>query len=238
MTKPLTSICIATRDHATLLDRALESIFRQKPPFDFEVIVANDGSADETTRVLKKYPVKAIDLDRMNEHFPPRSRNAAFRQAKGEIIIQQSDEVLHVLPDTIERLSLDLKPDEFHVATVYNYVVKTGEINGRYTPTEWGYETKRPLLFLGSHWKKDVYAIGGYSEDFTMAGWDDVWFADCLMLGLKLTPFYSPVLGLHQDHWRPEHDFRTSEAIYRHKHALATLGKIPWEAIGGPWDEK
>ena len=52
MSGPLVSVVIATRNRADLLRRCLERLDRQTQDWhDFEVVVADDGSTDETAEV-------------------------------------------------------------------------------------------------------------------------------------------------------------------------------------------
>ena len=228
------SIVIATRDHAQYLRRTLDSIYCQKPPFDWEVIVIDDGANDDTQEVLKQYPqIRTERLPRLEMHSPGRARNMAIRMAKGNVVVQQSDEVIHVRQDTIERLTLDLKPDTFIIATVYNYILSTGELHPRYTPTLPWTDIYRPLFFLGSSWRKDLYRIGGYDPDFTTPGSEDYWITDCLINGLHLMPIYSPILGLHQDHPRflTEEDCAVSAQL-----RISKIEKGVFCSTGGSWE--
>lgn len=226
------SICIGTKNHGLMLDRTLASIYSQRPPFDFEVVVADDGSEDDTLRMLSNYPqVKVISLQPTVGHTSGRSRNAAMRAARGEVIIHQSDEVLHVRKDTIERLVLDLRPQTFIVATVYNYAVDTGSIHPQYTPHWDGNKATYDIFYLGSSWRSDVYKIGGNDPDFeAVKGGEDLWLTDCLKHGLHLTPTYSPVLGLHQDH--PHNGDNTSGwlmLVAKRKAGVYCSSNGPWE---------
>lgn len=225
------SICLATKNHAALLRRSLQSIFAQRPPFAFEVVVADDGSDDETAAVCRYFPLIYQRLDPLPVHFPQRARNAAYRLARGEIIIQQSDEVLHVLPDTVQRLAEELRGGEFLIATVYNWDAGTGQIKECYT----GADNRRPFFFLGSLWRKDLFAVGGYDLDFVTPGYDDNWHADCLIHGRGLECRFVSVLGLHQHHARPPHDFGPSDVLYRRKREAACSGRAAWCSSGGPW---
>ncbi len=78
--------------------------------------------------------------------------------------------------------------------------------------------------------RKDVYAIGGNCEEFTEPGYDDAWFADCLMNGLGLKPVYRRgVSGTHLDHPRPDltGPYQRMRAMYQRK-----VAEAKW--IGGP----
>jgi glycosyltransferase involved in cell wall biosynthesis len=226
------SICIATRDHAPFLDATLASILRQQPPFAWEVIVVNDGANDNTAEILQKYPnVRVLDLPRRPGFAPGKARNLAMQTACGDVILQQSDDVLHVAANTIEMLVRKLQRGEFVIATVYDYDFSTGAIVERYTPSVLANNIKRPLFFLGAHWREDVYKIGGYDPDFdTVVGCDDDWFGECLIHGLGLKPRYVPVLGIHQHHARPGYSCADGYALWA---AKRKAGKF--RSADSPW---
>jgi glycosyltransferase involved in cell wall biosynthesis len=226
------SICIATYNKADYLCATLQSIFAQHPPFDFEVIVVDDGGKDDTPLVCKAFPVNYIRIDRVpGFRNPAHARNVAMRAAKSPIIIQNSDETVHAMPNTIERLVNELQSGTFVIATVYDYCQSTGRIGPQYTPKFNGNGKDRPFFFLGSCWRKDIYAIGGYDEEFTGPGYDDDFHAECLVKGRGLTPIYSGILGLHQSHPRPAYDWRLSSEIYERKIAARLFC-----SSGGPWE--
>jgi hypothetical protein len=92
----------------------------------------------------------------------------------------------------------------------------------------------RPFFFLGCVAREDVCAIGGNDEDFIYPGYDDDWFAQCLMFGRKLEPRYrGDILGWHIDHPRPEwvnHIYNESQALLNRKQAAGVF-----QARSGPW---
>ena len=233
---PKCSIVMATRNHGHLIGRALRSIFQQKVPFQFEVIVVDDGSDDDTPKVCEGFDVDYIRLENDEYRNPSLARNVGFRKAQGEVIIQQSDEVIHYSKDTIERLTNDLREGEFLIATVYNYDLKHDKIRNIYS----GKINPRPFFFLGSLSRKDLYAVGGYDEDFKTPGFDDNWHADCLLKGLKLKVRYVDVIGYHQHHARLpgliEEIYKPTRELYREKAKAAALNNIPYCSSGGPWD--
>jgi len=230
------SICMSTYDKASLLKQMLESVFAQHPPFEFEVIVVDDGSPTADTRnVCAEFPVQYHRIDRSPGFKNPCvARNVAYRAAKGEVVVCQSDEVLHVTPDCIERLVVDLTQGTFLIARVLCRN-QQGAVCGEFT----GMNRQKPYFFLGSLLRKDLYAIGGNDEDFIVApAYDDAWFADCLMNGLHLKPVYSTeIIGHHL--WHSVRNDLTlqwkSERLYQQKVKMATEKKIGWCASGGPW---
>jgi glycosyltransferase involved in cell wall biosynthesis len=206
-------------------------------PFEYEVIVVDDGSSTrETVKVCEQYPIHYCRIEREPVYRNPSvARNVAYRKAVGEVIICQSDDVYHS-PDAIRRLTEELQPGEFLIATVWNvnergiavrpkpFAERFKQLTGRQMP--------RPLFFLGSLWRSDLYAIGGNDEEFTKPGREDVWFAECLIHGLHLTPRYSDVEGYHQDHSRPSltRHYEESKMLYQRKRASGL-----WQASGGAW---
>ena len=59
--KPYVSVIVATYNREKMLGECIDSLFNQSYPFDrYEVIVINDGSADETENLLSNYEKKAM----------------------------------------------------------------------------------------------------------------------------------------------------------------------------------
>ena len=232
------SICIATYNKPESLAATLKSIYQQSPPFDFEVVVVDYGSPDDKTRlVCSQYPVRYHKLYRMPTYRnPAKARNAAYRMAGGEILICQSDDVVHG-EDAIEQLVAEMQPGRFVVANVLNVDPVTMEPRGCGHPRNpklvelSGPIGRRPLLFLGAVYRKDVYEIGGNDERFQAPGKEDIYFVGCLMKGLGLKPYFSTVRGYHLHHPRPPLEaVKPSDVLYAR---LSSGGA--WRAQGAPW---
>jgi len=81
---PRVSVIMPTFNCARFLPRALESVFAQTFT-DYEVIVADDGSTDDTREVLAPYSGKITYLFQPNRG-PSSARNLALSKASGEFI--------------------------------------------------------------------------------------------------------------------------------------------------------
>lgn len=58
MTEPLVSVCIITYNHENYIRKALDSVFVQKVNFQWEVIIADDCSTDNTRQIILEYKNK------------------------------------------------------------------------------------------------------------------------------------------------------------------------------------
>ena len=62
MKRPKVSISVATYNHEKYISRALDSILMQEVNFDYEIVVGEDCSTDNTRRIIldyqEKYPNK------------------------------------------------------------------------------------------------------------------------------------------------------------------------------------
>jgi glycosyltransferase involved in cell wall biosynthesis len=233
-----------------VLLKTLTSIFEQKVPFEFEVIVADDGASDKeqtARKICEQFPVKYIPIERDNvKRNPCVARNIAYRAATGSVIIAQSDEVVHVSPNVIETLVLELesKPKSFIIASVLGcgpddnpWSVYTGRWYRDGNPKP--YQSRHlPYFFLGALWRRDLYAVGGNDEEFVgYQGYDDDWFAKCLENGLGLKAVYvDSVVGHHLYHecHDTKEKYTLSKAFYRRKCEMAQQENV-WRAAGGPW---
>lgn len=236
---PKCSIVMSTYNKPTLLARTLDSIVRQKPTFSYEVIVVDDGSPTEDAReICRSRCVTYHRLDRAPEYRNPSvARNFGYKVASGDVVIAQSDDVVHDTEDAIERLVRGLFQGEFHIATVYDRKFTDSGVGVGSKRMYSGKEDGRPLFFLGSLWRSDIYAIGGNDERFTMPGYEDDFFGLCLLKRGLRAVYRDDVVGFHQSHDRPP--LRTA---YREMEALHTQlvqdceSSGSYVALGAPWN--
>ena len=107
---PSVSVVIATYNRADLLPETIESVLTQTFR-DFELIVVDDGSTDNTQEVLKSYGDRLRFL-RQENRGPSAARNFGVSHARASwISIQDSDDIC--APDHLETLyrCVEKKPD-------------------------------------------------------------------------------------------------------------------------------
>jgi glycosyltransferase involved in cell wall biosynthesis len=96
----LVSIIIPTYNRASYIQKALDSVFKQTYR-DFEVIVIDDGSSDNTKEVLQKYGNR-IRYSYQDNHGISHARNTGIRNSKGDYIaFLDSDD--YWLPEKLNR---------------------------------------------------------------------------------------------------------------------------------------
>lgn len=88
------SIVLATRNRAPSLARLLDGLANQVDAPSFEVIVADNGSSDETPKVVEQAG-KKLNVRYLREERPGKGRalNAALWEAQGELIVFTDDDV-------------------------------------------------------------------------------------------------------------------------------------------------
>lgn len=90
--QPAVSVVIATYNRANFLRETIESVLNQQFK-DFELIVVDDGSTDETRQILTAYGSKVRPIYQANRG-PSAARNFGVRHAQGSwIAIQDSDDL-------------------------------------------------------------------------------------------------------------------------------------------------
>ena len=97
------SICILTYNNSKLLEECIESIISNTHNINFEIIIVDSGSTDNTFKMLEKFNnlVKIIK----NNIFSGFSagNNQAFKIARGEYILMLNDDTL-ILNNSIEKM--------------------------------------------------------------------------------------------------------------------------------------
>ena len=103
MADPKVSVILPTYNRAHLLPRAIESVFSQTSS-DWELIVVDDGSTDETPQGIRPYLAdpRVRFIRKEGEGVTARTRNAGVRIAQGEYVAFLDDDDLF-LPEKLER---------------------------------------------------------------------------------------------------------------------------------------
>lgn len=104
--KPFLSVLIPTKDRAPALAHTLASLAEQED-FEggFEVIVADNGSSDETATILRQATEEAAATIAVSEPEggPAAARNAAAAAAQGEVLLLLGDDTAPAATDLLAR---------------------------------------------------------------------------------------------------------------------------------------
>lgn len=177
------SIIIPAHNSATSISRCINALLDSIFVKEFEIIVVDDDSQDETVDLIKKMKVNIIKNNQCLG--PAKTRNIGAYSAKGNTIIFVDSDVL-VNPDTLQKiddffakekefvgLSCDLEPkcemkDFFsRYKNLYTCFSKSGEPQS----VAWAYTSTFVI-------KKDVFHnIGGFNESINQheddfIGWE------------------------------------------------------------------
>lgn len=182
---PKVSVVIPTYNCARFLPEALDSVLAQTYR-DFEVIVMDDGSTDDTPAVMSRYP--AVRYLRQANVGPGAARNAAIRAARGELIAFLDADDLW-LSAKLERQVPTF--DDPEVGICYSDLRELA-IDGKVTPS---FLATRPLAASGYIFENLrsmlIYTtttvvrrvvfdqVGGFAEDMPSAQDREMWFRIC-----------------------------------------------------------
>jgi len=106
---PCVSVVLPTYNQAEYLPQALGSVLNQTY-LDYELIVVNDGSSDDTPRILDEYQQRhGFAVVHQENRKLPRALNTGFRLARGQYLTWTSSDnimlphMLEVLVDALNR---------------------------------------------------------------------------------------------------------------------------------------
>lgn len=128
MKSPLFSIIIPTYNRAHLIGKTIESVLKQDFT-DFEVLVIDDGSKDNTEEVIKHFSDLRIQYFKKENAERGAARNYGAANAKGQYInFFDSDDLMYPnhLSVANELLSKEDKPEFFHLG--YDYRLEDGTL--------------------------------------------------------------------------------------------------------------
>jgi len=127
---PTVSLVVAVRNQEKYIGRCIRSILNQTyPRIDYEVIVVNDASTDQTKFALELFEneIKLINND--VQKGLPGSLNVGIRSARGRFVVRiDGDDYVHTEYVNVLSLHLALNPWMDAVACDYNLVTNNDEV--------------------------------------------------------------------------------------------------------------
>ncbi|PSP34585.1 glycosyltransferase family 2 protein [Halobacteriales archaeon QH_10_67_22] len=208
---PTVSVITPTYNRADVLPRAIESVRRQTFR-DYEHIVVNDGSTDDTPAVVAEYDDDRIEyVDLPNNCGAAAARNRGLERVRGEYVtFLDSDDAYHPDRLAITTTALDAQPD--HVAGVFHPLVKVSGDNESVRKTPTGEITLDELVTANvicglpnsAYRSRACDAVGGFDESLAYAEDYDLQLRllrEFTMVGIDeaLVRCYGDVEGLSND---------------------------------------
>jgi GT2 family glycosyltransferase/Tfp pilus assembly protein PilF len=174
---------MAVRNGGPYLEEAIKSLFQQTYQ-NYELIIIDDGSTDETAKILEGLDDFRVRIITNQENLGlTRSLNLGISQARGEYIARMDADDLS-LPHRLEKQLefLENHPEYALVGTPYYQIDETGAIKSLIRVLTDDGELRAGLL--QQNWfghgsvmmrKAAVVQAGGYDERFTYAQDYDLW---------------------------------------------------------------
>lgn len=227
----LFSVIIPAYNMADYLKDALDSIFNQNTKVDYEVIVVDDGSTDDTLKILKESAEKHPELSyfAQENQGAGKAKQVAASHAKGEYLITlDADDLLS--PNYMSEIAklIEAHPSYDIYASNALYFSGTQKKGNFHTEERFNQELSLTLddmiasnqIFGNAAFSRKLFEeIGGfdlrfYNEDYAL-------WLQLMLAGAK--HFYTPkILGLYRQH----DSQKTSDGLKIRKDDLAILESI------------
>lgn len=179
---PRFSVIIPAFNAGNTLSACLEALDQQSvSKEDYEVIVVDDGSSDNTSKIAKSFDIKYIYQANRG---PAAARNRGAREAKGEIILFTDADCL-AGRTWMQEMVLPFE-DPVVTAVKGSYKTRQTRLAARFAQAE--FEDRYEFLqrqasidmidTYSAAFKKDIFQrMGGFDERFTVANNEDTDFS-------------------------------------------------------------
>lgn len=201
---PLVTVITPAYNRASYLDETILSVLDQDYP-KIEYIVMDDGSTDDTLKVIKKYKDK-IRWDTHENMGETRTVNKGFLMASGEIIgVVNSDDPL--LPGAISRI-VELMMSRPELVVVYpdwNMIDSKGKVIQNiktYDYTSYSDMIRRHFCLPGPgafFWREVIEKLKGRDPQFRYVADLDFWFRACMLGPFARVPETLATFRVHPD---------------------------------------
>ena len=127
---PTVSLVVAVRNQEKYIGRCIRSILNQTyPRIDYEVIVVNDASTDNTKFALELFENEIRLINNETQKGLPGSLNVGIRSARGRFVVRiDGDDYVHTEYVNVLSMHLALNPWMDAVACDYNLVTNNDEV--------------------------------------------------------------------------------------------------------------
>jgi predicted O-linked N-acetylglucosamine transferase (SPINDLY family)/glycosyltransferase involved in cell wall biosynthesis/SAM-dependent methyltransferase len=180
---PTVSVIIPCFNQSRFLPEALASVVAQTYS-DWEAIIVNDGSPDDTSRVARElielYPGRRIRLLEKTNGGLADARNAGIKEAVGRFILPlDSDDKIH--PQMLEKTvaMLETQPG---ISIVYTDLMRFGEMSGIHCAAEYDFVKlcQQNQLNCCSLYRREIWEkVGGYNPNMRWGYEDWNFWIDC-----------------------------------------------------------
>ena len=196
--QPLVSIIIRTKNEEKWISSCLKSVFSQNYK-NFEVILVDNGSTDQTVKIAIKFPIKIITIEKF---LPGKAINDGIRASKGEYLVCLSGHCIPKEKSWLEKLVANL--DNPKIAGIYGRqepLSYTNNLDKRDLLTVFGLDTKLQIKDSFFHnansaITRKIWEKFPFDEKVTNIE-DRVWGIEVIKAGYNI--FYEPDASVF--HW-------------------------------------
>jgi len=228
------SVIIPTYNRRQKLERCLAALGRQTLPREqFEVIVINDGSSDETEQYLEQVAAEGA----LNLHYKSQlnqgqgvARNEALSMARGELVLIIGDDCYadygllaehdrqHTAhpEETAAVLGFVTWLPELTPSPLMRFMEKGGAILGRWGGHQFAYDLlegkeradARFFYTANLSLKRSLLQKESFDPTFSAYGWEDIELGMRLERKRGMVLYYAPRARVFHDHWISLEDFK------------------------------
>lgn len=222
MSTPAVTVVVPAYNAAWCLRRAIDSVLAQSCT-DFELVVVDDGSTDDTLAVLAPYMAKLRILSKTNGGLSS-ARNAGIQAARGELVaFLDADDWW--LPDKLERqlALMRAQPETVFCSTAARLVNPAGEWIGEWRCGGCSESVLEAIFLTNAHvagsgsaviaQRQALLAAGGFDEQLRSLEDIDMWMRLAAQGGYRCIDEPLAVVVKHSDSMSRHLDVMRDAAI-------------------------
>ena len=198
------SFYIVTYNKNKYLPNTLFSIARQKPSFDYDMCIVDDCSDEDPEPIIRNFfpNAKYLRLEKHTGFMGSYRDGYKVIPDNTDILIMQSDDVVHLNLNTIETLCKSVKSKVVSFASVRNAKIPFNDWKNNLIVSS---KVKRKHI-RGGHGKWYFFLGAALKKDMDLIGLGRDILCDCdthrrdRMKEAKFSAVYPPIEALHQIH--------------------------------------